>query len=290
MEKLIPRGQSTRNSVLVSSNIDDIIAINKRSVTAKNGIRIIELGSLSDLIPKHTAEGIRAELLKNKVQVKQLTNHEKFESWTGIDEFVQSCLTVRQISTEILPINTEVLLFDNVVAIYQIEPEISVVIIENEAFAAQQRALFDNFWNIADPVQLNADGSTTYSVTIKRTPRDVYEYISDLSNWPQFSDFAKNFERVTDSEYIAHTSQGDITVKALFDDKRLLLDTECVLPDGNSDFIPYRVVPNKDGAELMMTNFKPIQSTDEEYSEQLQWMKEELSNIKQLLEVHHNTY
>lgn len=271
-------------SVRVSNSIHDIIEINRQSVGARDGIRIIELSSLSDIIPHETAESIRQSLFDNKVKIRQLTNQRAFEPWTSVKGFIEECQDIRSISKDILPINTEVLIFNNTVAIYQIEPEVSVTIIEHEAFAAQQKALFDNFWNIATPATLNSDGSTTIGVTIHRKPEDVYEYISNLANWPQFSDFAANFERVTDSEYIAHTSQGDIRVVAIFNPSLMILDTKCILPGGEEQIIPYRVVPNGEGSELMMTNFKPKSSTQEEYEEQLMWMDIELKKAKQVLE------
>jgi hypothetical protein len=274
-------------SVRVSSSVNDIIEINRKSVFAKEQIRIMELSTLSDLIPTTTAESIRKSFLKRKVKVRQLTNQRIFEPWTKVKDFVKECMSIRYVPKEILPIETEVLIFNNVVAIYQTEPKISVTVIEHSAFAEQQKALFDRFWEIATPATVGNDGSTTMAVTIKRTPKDVYNYISNLANWPSFSDFAANFERVNDNEYIAHTSQGDIRVVALFDHKRLLLDTRCILPDGEVQTIPYRVVPNKDGAELIMTNFKPIRATRTDYEEQLYWMEMELKKVKEILEKKH---
>jgi hypothetical protein len=271
-------------SITTSTDIKDIININQRQVEARDGIRIMELSSLGDIIPFKTAETIRRKLLKQGVKTKQLTNHRSFESWTNVQGFVEMCMDVRYVASETLPIEVEIVMFNDVVAMYQVEPEVSVTVIEYAAFAAQQKALFDNFWKIANKLDLDDDGSTTYGVTIKRTPQEVFDYVSNLANWPEFSDFAANFERVTDTEYIAHTSQGDIRVLAEFDRKRLLLDTTVVLPDGSSDFIPYRVVPNKDGAELIMTNFKPRNASREEYEEQLQWMDIELKRAKELLE------
>lgn len=274
----------TAFSIQTSTNIADIIEVNRRSAEAKEGIRIMELSTLSDLIPKRTAESIRKRLLERKLQVKQLTNQRVFEAWTDLPSFVETCLEVRYVSPETLPIQTELLLFDDTVAIYQIEPEVSVTIITHTDFAAQQKALFDNFWSVAKAVALTKDGSTTYAVTINRSPEAVFGFISNLANWPSFSDFAANFERVTDAEYIAHTPQGDIRVVAKFDRKRMLLDTRCILPDGTSDFIPYRVVPNKGGAELIMTNFRPKHATKAEYEEQLHWMDIELQRAKAVLE------
>ncbi len=274
----------TNPTIHKSNSIKDIIEITKRSTQTNDVVRISELSSLGDIIPIKTAESFRREWLRNEVSIRQLTNKRSFEQWTEVNGFVDACMDVKYVPGDILPIHTEVLVFDDVVAFYRVEPEVSVVIIEDTAVAQQQKAYFDSFWCIANTLSLRADGSTTYAVTIKRSPKDVFAFISDLSNWPLFSDFAADFERVTDEEYIAHTSQGDIRVLAKFDTERMLLDTECILPDGTSDFIPYRVVPNKDGAELMMTNFKPRNATKAEYEEQLEWMNIELKRAKELLE------
>jgi hypothetical protein len=271
-------------SVHVSGNIADIIEVNRQSIQATDSIRIMELSSLSNLIPLKTAESIRRGLLKRKVKVMQLTNQRAFEPWTKVKDYVKECMNIRYVPEDVLPIQAEVLIFNDTVAIYQVEPEVSVTIIEHKAFASQQKALFDNFWLIATPTAVNQDGSTTIAVTIKRSPKEVYEYISNLGNWPEFSEFAANFEKVTDSEYIAHTSQGDITVRALFDKEHMLLDTQCILPDGEIQTIPYRVVPNKDGAELLMTNFRPRSSTKKDYEEQLYWIEVELKKAKEILE------
>lgn len=277
--------QSKNTSVFTSTDIQDIESVTLRSTYSKSGIRIIELSSLDDVLPFKKAEVMRGKWLKNNIQVKQLTNLRGFEPWTEVKGFVDGCMNVRFVPKDVLPINMEVLMFDDVVALYRVKPSVEVIIIENAAFAIQQRALFDSFWQIADPVQLRQDGSTTYGVTIERSPQEVFDFVSNLANWPLFSDFAANFERVTDTKYIAHSSQGDITVKAKFDKKKLLLDNVCTLPNGEVVMIPYRVVPHPRGAELMMTNFKAEESTKEEYDEQLNWMKIELNKAKQVLEL-----
>ncbi len=92
------------------------------------------------------------------------------------------------------------------------------------------------------------------TVSIDARPEEVWEFVSDLNNWKQFSDFGKNLEQVTDTEWVAHTSQGDVRVIPKFDKEKLLLDSYCIIASGEKQFIPYRVVSNGDGAELIMTN------------------------------------
>jgi len=94
----------------------------------------------------------------------------------------------------------------------------------------------------------------TVSVSINAKPEAVWTYVSDLNNWKQFSDFGKNIEKVSATVWVAHTSQGDVRIIPKFDKDHLLLDSICIVPTGDEQFIPYRVVPNGNGSELIMTN------------------------------------
>ena len=124
----------------------------------------------------------------------------------------------------------------------------------------------------------------TASVSIMATPEKVWEFVADINNCPQFSDFASNIEKVKEGEWVFHTSQGDVRVIEKFDREHLLLDTICIVPSGDEQFIPYRVVPNGEGSELIITNQQTAGVSDEEYTEQLLWMREELENIKKIME------
>jgi hypothetical protein len=124
----------------------------------------------------------------------------------------------------------------------------------------------------------------TVSVSIHAKPEAVWEFVSDLNNWKQFSDFGKNLEKISDTEWIAHTSQGDVRVIPKFDKDHLLLDSVCIIASGETQFIPYRVMPNGDGTELIMTNQQTASVSDAEYAEQLGWMRQELETIKQIME------
>ncbi len=124
----------------------------------------------------------------------------------------------------------------------------------------------------------------TVSVSINAKPEVVYDFVSNLSNWKQLSDFGKNIEQISDTEWIFHTPQGDVRVIPKFDKDKLLLDHVCILSSGEKSLIPYRVVPNGDGCEIMMSNYKVSTASDERYAEQLKWMKDELHNIKKIME------
>ncbi|MBI2008909.1 SRPBCC family protein [Candidatus Saccharibacteria bacterium] len=124
----------------------------------------------------------------------------------------------------------------------------------------------------------------TVSVSINAKPERVWEFVADLNNWKQFSDFGKNLEKINENEWVTHTSQGDIKVIPKFDKGHLLLDQICIIPSGEEQFIPYRVVPNGEGSELIMTNQQTATVSNKDYAEQLKWVKDELNNIKKIME------
>jgi hypothetical protein len=122
------------------------------------------------------------------------------------------------------------------------------------------------------------------TVLISAKPIEVWEFVADLNNWKQFSDFGADLEQVSDKEWIAHTPQGDVRIIPKFNREKLLLDHVCIIPSGEEQFIRYRVVPRDEGADLMLTNQQTKTVSDEDYQQQLQRMDDELNNIKKILE------
>jgi len=94
----------------------------------------------------------------------------------------------------------------------------------------------------------------TISVSINAKPEDVWAFVSNLNNRKQFNDFGKQLEQVSNAEWVAHASQGDVRVIPKFDRQHLLLDHICIIAGSEEQFIPYWVVPNGTGSELIMTN------------------------------------
>ncbi len=124
--------------------------------------------------------------------------------------------------------------------------------------------------------------SVTVSINVK--PDQVWDYVADLKNWKDFSEFGKNMEKVSPEEWIAHTEQGDIRVLPKFKKEQLVLDHLCILSNGEEVLIPYRVEPVGDASKLTMVNQQGESVADDDYAVQLEWMRTELETIKDLLE------
>lgn len=137
-------------AIRFSSDRSDIIDVNRRSTQCKTGISIIELSMLDGLMDKDTAESIRSEIIAKNIPVRQLTNlSEIYADWTRFTKELQELMQIRCIPTEIFSIQNEILIFDDIVAMYRVEPEIYYVEIEDANYASMMRDFFDNLWNIS---------------------------------------------------------------------------------------------------------------------------------------------
>ena len=102
---------------------------------------------MDGLMDKDTAESIRSEIIEKHIIVRQLTNlSEIYADWTEYSKEMQEIMKIRYIPKEIFDIQNEILIFDDTVAMYRVEPEVYYIEIEDTHYADMMRALFDNLW------------------------------------------------------------------------------------------------------------------------------------------------
>lgn len=138
--------------------IASIADVTLRSAKAKQ-IHIFEIGNLNDLLSKESAEQIRQEFVKSNVPIKQITNLRKFVNWTANTGLTQN-LSVKYVPSESHKITNEILIFDDTVAIYRLEPNPFYFEVTDNFYADSMRSLFMNIWRLGDSLLLAADGST----------------------------------------------------------------------------------------------------------------------------------
>jgi hypothetical protein len=135
---------------------EDLYEISLLSAKSKEKqIYIYEISTLSDVIGFKKAEILRKEFLKNKIKVKQITNIPVFPKFTDNSEFVNGVMEFRYVPKDIFEIKDEILIFDDVVAIYNTEPKIKLLVIKNKNFAENQKELFLELWNNSKKIMVN---------------------------------------------------------------------------------------------------------------------------------------
>lgn len=115
---------------------------------------------LDGLMDKDTAESIRRAIIQKKVPVRQLTNlPDIYAEWTKYTKELQDIMQIRHISEKIFSIQNEILIFDDIVAMYRVEPDVYYVEIEDANYASMMRDFFDNLWNVSQAMVWGLGGS-----------------------------------------------------------------------------------------------------------------------------------
>lgn len=129
---------------LKKATADDLYEISLKSSEAKEQeIYIFEKWEMSNLFDETRAEKIRQNFLKNNVKVKQITNIPILPKFTNNDEFINKIMTFRYVPKDLFLIENEILIFNDIVAIYNSE---ELLIIEDHKFANSQKQLFMSIW------------------------------------------------------------------------------------------------------------------------------------------------
>lgn len=133
---------------LKKATAEDLYKISLLSARSKEKqIYIYEISNLSNIVGFEKAEILRKEFLKNKIRVKQITNIPVLPKFTENGEFVNNLMDFRYVPKNIFEIRDEILIFDDIVAIYNTEPEMKLLIIKNKDFTQNQKELFLKLWN-----------------------------------------------------------------------------------------------------------------------------------------------
>jgi len=139
--------------------VEGLKQVTWNSLKAKGTLRIMEISNMSDFLNQNFAEKVRQEFVNRGVKVKEITNQREFGAWTRIEKLYKDLWQCRYISPEILPISSEVLIYNNVYALYGFKKgNIWGVEIHNKDLAKMQKQVFDSFWEIGKKMKVGKGG------------------------------------------------------------------------------------------------------------------------------------
>lgn len=145
-----------REYTIQKATKEDLFTISLRSAKAGGEVYIYEQADLSVLLGPDQAEQIRQVFLASGTKVKQLTNSPTIPAFTGNQLFIDTCMTFRFVPASVYDIQQEMLIFDDIVGCYQVVGgEIELFVIQDQAFAKQQKQLFMQVWDQGLPPRLN---------------------------------------------------------------------------------------------------------------------------------------
>lgn len=147
-------GQVSDNDFIVNTyeGIDGFKQMLWNELKAENEILILGSGALENLVgSKRWAERHRAKTLEAGYVVREILNPGgKPEVFTTNLDFVEKAYNKRHIAADVLPLAHQVCIYNNTVATYNWRDDQKVgVEIINKAFADMQRAIFEQYWELA---------------------------------------------------------------------------------------------------------------------------------------------
>lgn len=122
------------------------------------------------------------------------------------------------------------------------------------------------------------------SVSINCPTAQVYEFVSNPENLPQWAAGLSGSIQKINEEWIAESPMG--RVKVAFAEKNTfgVLDHDVTLPSGVTVYNPLRVFPNNSGSELVFTLYHRPDMSDQSFAEDAGLVEKDLEKLKALLE------
>lgn len=170
-------------SIRHSNDVEDIIDISWREARSKTEVLIFEIGKMDDLMPLAQAEEIRQAIKDNKIRIRQLSNYKIIGHFTNVEGY-SSLNNRKYISDEIFKVSSEIVIFEDTVAIYRTRPSVTYLEINDSGYADMMRSLFDSVWKVSDTmIMVSEKGnkprqympiSTTFKLDSNSTPFIIY--------------------------------------------------------------------------------------------------------------------
>ena|SRR5688572_27670897 len=123
----------------------------------------------------------------------------------------------------------------------------------------------------------------TVSVTVNRPAAEVYDYLADPLNFPRWSEFLTAM-RPEQGAWIAATPQGDAQIRFVERNGFGVVDHYVTIPSGVTVYVPLRVVPNGDQAEVLFTIFRLPEMTGQQFDADVGFVLRDLTNLLRVLE------
>lgn len=140
--------------------IDGLKQMTWNSLKTEGELLIFEISEMSEFLDFGFAEKVRMEFVNREVKVRELTNQKKFGAWTKIEPLVEKYWDCRYIPKEFLEMEMEILIYNDIYAIYGYRgEEIFGVEIQNKQVADMQRQIFESFWSRGEKMKIGKGGA-----------------------------------------------------------------------------------------------------------------------------------
>lgn len=129
--------------------------------------------------------------------------------------------------------------------------------------------------------------SLTLTMTIRRCPHAVYDFLADPLNLPRWASGLATGIRREGGEWVADGPSGRISLHFAPSNDFGVLDHVVTLPDGHSVMVPMRVLDNHGASELLFTLFRQPGMDEARFAADADWVRRDLEALRDLLEAPH---
>lgn len=123
------------------------------------------------------------------------------------------------------------------------------------------------------------------SISIDRSPGDVYRFASDARNLPRWAaGLARSDVSREGDAWVAESPFGRVKIRFAEQNDFGVMDHDVELESGVSFHNPMRVVPNGEGCELIFTLFRQPGMSDDRFAADGRAVEQDLATLRDLLE------
>ncbi|MCE7874106.1 SRPBCC family protein [bacterium CPR1] len=120
--------------------------------------------------------------------------------------------------------------------------------------------------------------SRTHSVSIPRSPHEVFSFLTEVENWPRWAVLTVRRVRRDGEGWVFEGVEGELALTAISRPEVGLFDYEL---GGWS--VAMRVLPNGDGSEVVATFLQPEGMQEREFEQAVNVRERELKALKVVL-------
>lgn len=122
------------------------------------------------------------------------------------------------------------------------------------------------------------------SIYIERPAAEVYAYVVDPANLPNWAAGLSGSIEQRDGRWLAESPMGEIEVSFVPENPYFVLDHDVKLSDGTTFNNPMRVIAHDTGCEVVFTLRRQSDRPEDEYEADATAIRRDLATLKQLLE------
>jgi hypothetical protein len=122
------------------------------------------------------------------------------------------------------------------------------------------------------------------TVSIDRSPQDVYAFISDGANLARWASGVGTTVRREGDHWLAQGPIGTVRVRIANPNDFGVADQDVTLETGVTVHNPIRVVPNGAGSTVTFTLMRLQDVSDQQFNDDAAWVQRDLDTLKALLE------